>query len=212
MFGLRVTVFILSLLTATRTIDPTWEVFALLTLLGLISIRDVFGVGFVIVESILLIQEPSVSETLLVLAPVLAGVNAFRPLRVVPNLRSEAAALRVVLFVVTVLLATKTLEPDWETFAVLVMLGTLSMRDVYGFGFVIATTILAFEAPDVSQPVLIVAAVLAGVSALRLTVASSRPIPFWWSAASEWWRPRSGFRLRPGASRRLRRWQEAGDS
>ena len=77
------------------------------------------------------------------------------------------SGIRVVVFVLALVVATEVMEATWEVFAILVVLGSVSIRDVYGFAFVVAATILLVQAPNVSEPVAISAAVLAGVSVLQ---------------------------------------------
>lgn len=218
MFGIRVLTFVLSLLVAAQVLEPEWEVFAILLVLGSISIRDAYGLAYVVAVSVLLAQAPDVSEAMTVIAAVLAGLAVLMhawPFRWRPWSRADMIGVRVLLFVPTVLAAAEVLEADWQLFALLVVLGVISIRDVYGVAYVVAASVALIQAPDPSEGVLIVAALLAGFSAFLPLLGSTadwfgRP-PDLSRARQPSWPPQPRFRLRPGAIRRIRRWAEARD-
>lgn len=220
MFVMRVLVLSLSLLVATEVIEPTWEVFALLIVIGGMTVHDAYGVGFLVAAAIALVQGPEVSQPILVIAAVLAGLSALEPSR---NLRrtgvrvGEGFGLRAMVLVLSVLLAAEVLEPTWEIFAFLVVAASISIRDIYGIGYLVAASIALAQAPAPTEPVLIGGVVLAGLSALRPSRISGLRWPWRGSrgdAHASWtWidPPARGLRLRPGAGSRLRRWANGGE-
>ena len=118
-------------------------------------------------------------------------------------------SIRVSAFTISLLLALEYIEPRWEWFAVLGVLGFLAMREELGVAFVVISSLLAFEVMDAEQAWMVVLSVLSGASALRqlLRGTARRPRP---EVRHD--RPRRGFQVGSATYDRLRRWADGLDA
>jgi hypothetical protein len=119
-------------------------------------------------------------------------------------------AIRLTAFIISVLLATEEITPQWEWFAAVAVLGFLSVRDIYGVALIVLASLLAFEVVDPEQAWLIVMSVLSGLGVARsLGLYPHNPrSPYFWRDQH---RLLNRIWLRPGASYRLRRWSRISD-
>jgi hypothetical protein len=112
--------------------------------------------------------------------------------------------VRIIAFILTVLLATGDLEPEWEVLALVLGLAIVSIHGIYGLTFAVLAGVLLVQEPDPSETLTVIAAVFAGVSAFLSFV----PTRGRWYPRPEW-SPEP--RFSPSLMRRLRRWQRVSD-